>query len=51
MPQAKLTEEDIREIRKLKDKGWIQQDIADEFKIARNTVSYIVNHKRWGHIK
>jgi hypothetical protein len=46
---AKLTESQVREI-KFNRIGLYQTEIAKEFKIARQTVSKILNGKSWNHI-
>jgi hypothetical protein len=51
MPQHKLTEEEVIEIREKYATGqYIQQELADEYGVAGNTISYIVNRKRWKHL-
>lgn len=35
----KLTTEDMVEVRRLRDEGWTQQQIADRFGVTRSTVS------------
>ena len=47
---AKLTQSDVRSIRKLARKGKTQQEIADLFKIDRSNVSIIVLRKGWRHV-
>lgn len=46
----KLNAEQVREIRALSSRGLRQIDIAQQFGIARNTVSSIVNGKTWAHL-
>ncbi len=50
-PSAKITEGDVREIRRLVSMGVGQTDIAKEFGIAISNVSQISNRKRWRHVK
>jgi len=46
-----LTETDVRRMREMYASGtYKQQQLADAFGIAENTVSLIVNRKRWAHI-
>lgn len=45
--RSKITHLDAESIRRLYSKGVLQKDIAALFGIARNTVSTIVNNKRW----
>lgn len=47
---AKLTEDKVREIRRLAAEGMRQCDIAAHFAIPRSEVSRIVNRKRWAHV-
>ena len=37
---AKLTEQDVREIRKLRAEGWRVKDIAQKFSISEDTVKH-----------
>lgn len=46
----KLNAVQVREIRALAARGYLQKDIAAQFKIARNTVSGIVNRRSWDHL-
>jgi len=49
---AKLTDQDIRQIRKLyAGTNMTQSDIAKVFKTARNNITRIINYTRWKHIK
>lgn len=49
---AELTETDIREIRERYSSGnETQAEIADDFDIARPTVSDIVRGRRWSHVE
>lgn len=46
-PMAKLSWEQVLEIRELAAKGATQKELAKSFSIKPNTVSMIVNNKRW----
>lgn len=48
---AKLTEEEVIEIRKLKKNGKTQRNIAKVFDISEGSVSQIVNRKRWAWLE
>jgi hypothetical protein len=48
--QAKLTDQDVREIRRLA-RTMRQVDIAAQFKINQTTVSSIINQKTWGWLQ
>ncbi len=47
---AKLTEQDVCEIRRQYQSGKFQKDIGAEFDIKQDHVSRIVNRKVWKHI-
>lgn len=45
---SKLSEKDIKDIFKLRDYGYTQQQIADTIgKCTRSNISYILNNKTW----
>jgi len=48
---AKLTEDNIREIRSLAAHGCKHKDIARGFGVSRANVSYIVKRIAWKHIE
>ena len=51
-PNAKLSEDDIREIRKLYfETNITQQKIADRFKVSQAQIGRIINGLRWSHVK
>lgn len=47
---AKLTEENVREIRRLAALGYMHKDIAINFPVGRKAITKIVNRQRWGHV-
>lgn len=48
---AKLTEDDVREIRQRYKEGNItMRELAEEFGVADNTISNIINRKSWKHV-
>lgn len=49
-PTAKLTEDQVMEIRRLKASGLTQRVIAQEFGVSQGHISYIVNRRSWGHV-
>lgn len=49
-PRHRLTEEDIREIRRLADTGMRQADIGALFNVTQACVSLIVVRKNWKHV-
>ncbi len=48
--QAKLTDKDIAEIKWARSFGFTHQAIADYFNVCRQTITLIINNKRWSHI-
>ena len=49
-PAAKLTEEDVKQIRHDAAHGSRQADIAAAYGISQGLVSGIVNGRRWKHV-
>lgn len=49
-PQAKLTETDVLEIRKLREQGQTLSSIAKQYNISESRVSTITNRKSWGWV-
>lgn len=47
---TKLTDSDVREIRRLYAGGWLQLEIAGDFGIKQTTVSAIIRRETWKHI-
>lgn len=47
---AKLTDDDVREIRRLCAEGVWQRIVAERYKISQSNVSMIVNRKTWTHV-
>jgi len=51
-PNAKLTEEQVKEIRKLKYTGrWTDQQLADEFGVKRTTIEAIMSRRSWRSVE
>ena len=49
--RAKITEDDVREIRRLYGTGkYRQKDLADRFGIDQTKVSLIILRKNWAHV-
>ncbi len=46
---AKLTEDDVRAMRKMK--GMPRKLLAERFGVGRSTVQAVLNHETWRHIK
>jgi len=49
-PLAKMNEQQVVEIRKLYAQGWTQQSLAVKYGVARQTISKVVNNKRFKHV-
>ncbi|QGJ93008.1 HNH endonuclease [Gordonia phage Kabocha] len=50
--QSKLTEADVREIRKLYAQGgYTQQALAKQFGVAQSKVSDVINRRTWKHVE
>lgn len=49
-PRAKLTSEQVRQIRELYSKGFSTNVIARNFKVSTWNVEQIVKNKTWTHI-
>lgn len=49
-PGAKLNEEQVQEIRNQYRHGVTQKEIAIQYGVARQTISKVVNHKRFKHV-
>jgi hypothetical protein len=47
---VKLTEVEVKEIRRFDNLGWLQEDIAAHFNVKRATVSHIVTRRNWKHV-
>lgn len=47
---AKVTEDDVRQIRRLYKSGWTNGRLAREYKISTATVHGIVMYKSWKHV-
>ena len=50
-PQAKLTEDHVRDIRRALDRGETQRDLADQYGICRQTVSKIKLRTKWSSLE
>jgi hypothetical protein len=49
-PKAKLTEEEVIEIRKLYSEGWIYYELAYVFNVSEKTIDDIIKRRTWRHI-
>ncbi len=48
--RAKVTENDVREIRRRYSRGETQASITKGFNVGKSMINYIVNRKQWVHI-
>jgi len=48
LPQAKLTEDQVLEIRAIR--GMSQRAIAERYGVNHRSINHIINRKRWTHI-
>lgn len=46
--QSKLTEVEVKEIRDLYSRGYLQRELADLYGVGTRHISDVVNKKRWG---
>lgn len=49
-PNAKLLENDVLELRRLRESGSTYKSLAERFGISKSTVADIVSRKNWRHI-
>lgn len=49
-PKAKITDEDVRQIRMIYSKGARQVDLAHQFGLDQTTISKIVRRQIWQHV-
>lgn len=47
---AKITEDDVREIRRLSREGWSQRQLGERFGISAPAVGYIQRRRTWAHV-
>lgn len=49
-PASKLTEKDVKEIRKKRSNGADMQEIANQFSVSKQVVWSIIHRKTWKHV-
>ena len=49
-PQAKLTDEAVRELRARREKGETVNALAREFGIGKSTAWHVVKRENWAHV-
>ena len=50
-PSSKLTEDAVRQIRRLADQGVGKKEIAAKFNVTTANIRYIVNRQSWKHVQ
>ena len=48
--RAKLTEDLVREARRLRAKGWTLRELGALLEVSTSTAGYAVRGQTWGHI-
>jgi hypothetical protein len=48
---ARLTEIEVREIRRLAEEGWTQRKLATRFNVTHPCICDVINRKTWRHVK
>jgi len=51
LPQSKVTEQDVRDIRRLYEEGWSQGALGRRYDITQPTVYDIVHRISWKHVE
>ena len=49
--KSKLTEYQVRNIRRLKTEGWTERRLAAEFGVREGTIHFIVMRQTWKHVE
>lgn len=50
-PGVKLTEENVKDIRRIYSEGKLSQyDLAKTFNVRRTTIAAIINNRSWKHV-
>lgn len=50
LPQARLTEASVADIRKMLASGAKQKDVASKFGITQSAVSHVASRRSWSHV-
>lgn len=50
VPNAVLHEDDVKRIRDLSARGVTGTDLADDFGVCKQTISFIINRQTWKHV-
>jgi hypothetical protein len=48
--QAKLTEDDVNEIKIFREFGFTQQELGKMYGVSQSTITRLLSKKRWGHL-
>jgi len=49
--KAKLTEEMVREIKRLREKEWIPRRLAYKFQVSTSAIRHILRGRTWKHVE
>jgi uncharacterized protein YjcR len=49
-PDAKVTEDQVREMRELRQKGMLLRELAEKYGLSKIGVHQIVRRHRWKHV-
>ena len=48
--RSKMTQDTVKEIRRLYSRGMLQREISKKFGIAQSQVSRIITEQNWSHV-
>lgn len=49
-PLSKLTDQDVKQIRKLQSEGALHRELAKQFNVTKGTIGFIIRQETWTHI-
>jgi DNA-binding XRE family transcriptional regulator len=47
----KLTDDAVREVRRLRSRGLSQRELAERFGVSRSAIQFVLNGQHWSHVK
>lgn len=50
-PMARLTEDQVLQMRAKRDEGYTYQRLVEEFGVSKSTVANVVTRKKWRHLR
>jgi hypothetical protein len=50
-PNAKITEDDVREIRQKAKNGKLQKELAEEYNLCLRSIQSIIYRQTWKHVR